>query len=96
MLFEGTRRDGFSPLRPEIKAKEPTVIATRATIRNAKSAGIPQQFKHSHHQARQLIRIKFRHAQPIAHDQPFAVRGALEVQWYSRNIGVLVINRKRP
>src|ERR1700691_3056409 len=43
MLFEGTRRDGFRPLRPEIKANEPTVIATRATIRNAKSAGIPKR-----------------------------------------------------
>src|SRR3984885_5251995 len=43
MLFEGARRDGFRPLRPEIKAKEPTASATRATIRNAKSAGIPKR-----------------------------------------------------
>jgi len=35
MLFEGASRAGFRPLRPEIKAKEPTAIATSATIRHA-------------------------------------------------------------
>src|ERR1700723_2878864 len=43
MLFEGTRRDGLRPLRPVNKAKEPTAIATNATIKNAKSAGIPKR-----------------------------------------------------
>ena len=43
MLFEGASRAGFRPLRPEIKAKEPTAIATSATIRNARSAGIPKR-----------------------------------------------------
>src|SRR5882757_1904094 len=43
MLFEGASRAGFRPLRPEISAKEPAASATSATIRNARSTGIPKR-----------------------------------------------------
>src|SRR5580704_5142070 len=43
MLLEGMRRTGFRPLRPEISASEPPAITKRATIRKARSEGIPKR-----------------------------------------------------
>jgi hypothetical protein len=64
MLFEGASRDGFRPLRPEISAKEPAAIATSATIRNARSAGIPKR------RSARLIATKIRVSNKTVTEEP--------------------------